>query len=112
MKNVLRFFSALIILSYGADCLAAPYVVTSKFESNSVTKCVFVLNGSSGVSVTPIVTVEDPTKSYCKYDVASSSNGNNTVSVTYTNMWGSSSSVPFSYVKTLPPTPSDIMLQE
>ena len=100
-----------VIVGYSVS-YASPYAVTGEFPTDAVTTCKFVLNGGTSVSVAPTAVSTDDTKSYCSFDVVSSVNGNNVVAVTYTNLWGSSAAVPFSYAKTLPPTPSGIKLRE
>lgn len=113
MKKLLGGLSLLLLLlGFSSVCLAGPYAVTGEFPTDAVSSCKFVLNGGSAVSVIPTAVATDATKSYCSFDVVSSVNGNNVVSVTYTNLWGSSAAVPFSYAKTLPPTPSGIKLKE
>ena len=109
MKKIIYALS--FVLFTAATAVAGPFAVTGEFPTDVVTKCKFVLNGGASVDVTPTVAA-DVTKSFCSFDVVSSVNGNNVVAVTYTNLWGSSTSVPFSYAKTLPPTPSGIKLKE
>lgn len=104
----MAFFGFLLA---GTVALAGPYAVTGEFPTAVVTKCKFTLNSGTAVDVLPTVQ-EDESKSICIFDVAGSTNGNNVVSVVYTNMWGSSTAVPFSYAKTLPPLPSGIHLRE
>lgn len=109
MKKI--FLSFMIVLCMASAAVAAPFAVTGEFPSDVVTKCKFTLNSGATVEVTPTVQIDD-TKSICVFDVSGSTNGNNVVSVVYTNMWGSSTAVPFSYAKTLPPLPSGIHLKE
>ncbi len=111
MKKLISGLSLLFLIGVTSVALASPFAVTGDFPTDAVTSCKFTLNGGSVVSIVPTVST-DATKSYCSFDVVSSVNGNNVVSVTYTNLWGSSAAVPFSYAKTLPPTPSGIKLRE
>ena len=112
MKKFISGLSLLFLVGFTSVAIAGPYAVTGEFPTDAVTSCKFVLNGGTAVSVVPTAVATDATKSYCSFDVVSSVNGNNVVAVTYTNLWGSSTSVPFSYAKTLPPTPSGIKLKE
>lgn len=111
MKKLLGSLSLLLLLGFSSTCLAGPFAVTGDFPTNAVSSCRFVLNSGTPVSVVP-TEATTANMSYCSFDVVSSVNGNNVVSVTYTNLWGSSAAVPFSYAKTLPPTPSGIRLRE
>ncbi len=111
MKKLLSCIAMLFVVCFASPVVAAPFAVTGEFPSDVVTTCKFTLNSGSAVDVAPIAQ-EDDTKSICVFDIASSVNGNNVVAVTYTNMWGSSTAVPFSYAKTLPPLPSGIHLKE
>lgn len=88
---------------------ATPYVVTTDFPTGVVSTCTFVLNSGAAVDVTPLVRA-DPLKSYCRYDVAASVEGDNIASVRYRNLWGQSPAVPFDYKKVSPPTPSGLSL--
>jgi hypothetical protein len=108
--KLVKFVSLVVgLIAVASVASAAPFAVTGKFTAAAVNKCVFVLNGGTAVEVNPVV---EGTQGQCRYDVASSVNGNNVLSVSYKNIWGSSSVVPFSYTKTLPPNPSDITLSE
>jgi len=98
------------ILTIPTMAFSAPYVITGKFNSNYVTSCVFKLNNGNDVSIQP--TSVGTNEAVCKLDVASSVNGANVVNVKYKNIWGVSSTVPFEYTKTLPPTPLDMTLGE
>ena len=100
------------LFAFVSTANAAPFAVTAKFTSSVVSKCVFVLNNGTAVEVNPTVVDAGGSTSVCKYDLAGSINGNNVLNVSYKNIWGSSSVVPFSYTKTLPPNPSDITLSE
>lgn len=110
MKVKVLFFSVFAVLTSAVVSMASPYVVTGNFPSAVVNTCTFTLNTGAAVDIVPIVV--DTTNSYCKYDVVASVNGANVVSVVYKNVWGSSTSVPFSYAKTLPPTPSGLQLAQ
>ena len=112
MKKLISCLVFFGLITAGSLAIAGPYAVTGEFPTDAVSSCKFVLNGGTAVSVIPTAVATDATKSYCSFDVISSVNGNNVVSVTYTNLWGSSAAVPFSYAKTLPPTPSGIKLRE
>lgn len=107
---------ALSLLTFSAFCLSAattfasPYAVTGKFPTASVNTCIFVFNESPAIETAPVSINSE--ESICKYDLVSAKNGNNVISIQYKNIWGVSSTVPFSFAKTLPPTPSDIMLSE
>jgi len=100
-----RILFALLFLSLSASfSSAAPFVTTAPFTPSQVDICVFTLNSGAAVELAPVSV--DATKSICKFDVAGAVNGNNVVSIQYKNIWGSSTVVPFSFTKTLPPTPS------
>lgn len=109
MKKIIY---SLFFILIATPVFAGPFAVTGEFPTDAVSSCKFTLNGGTSVSVVPTASATDATKSYCSFDVISSVNGNNVISVTYTNLWGSSAAVPFSYAKTLPPTPSGIKLKE
>lgn len=110
----MKKISAVILIMVGVftavGVQAAPFAVTSKFTAGVVTTCVFTLNSGAAVSNTPVAV--DANNNVCKYDVGTVAEGNNVVSVQYKNIWGTSSAVPFSFVKSLPPTPSGIHLEE
>lgn len=109
MKSVL--FAVMLLLFAVSVASAAPFVVTTPFISTQVTKCTFIMNSGSAVEVVPATF--DSTKSTCKLDVGpTAQNGNNVVSVQYKNIWGASTSVPFSFTKGLPPDPSGMTLSE
>lgn len=110
MKIRILLLSITMLLCNTVIVMASPYVVTGNFTSAAVSACTFTLNSGSSVDVVP--TSVDATNSYCKYDIAGSVNGANIVSVVYKNIWGISTSVPFSYAKTLPPTPSGLQLAQ
>jgi len=100
-----------IILGISTFAAAAPFVSTTPFTSTQVTKCVFIMNSGAAVELAPVAF--DAIKSTCKLDVGPTAiNGNNVVSVQYKNIWGASTTVPFSFTKELPPNPSGMTLSE
>lgn len=111
MKKLISCLALLFVVGTASLVAASPFAVTGEFPSNVVTTCQFKLNNGTSVNVTP-TPLTDEAISICVFDVAASVNGNNVVAVTYTNLWGSSTAVPFSYAKTLPPLPSGIHLKE
>lgn len=108
MKTKILLMSVFAVLVSATITMASPFVVTGNFPAAVVNTCTFTLNSGTAVDMVPVSV--DSTNSYCKYDVAASTNGSNVVAVVYKNIWGSSVSVPFSYAKTLPPTPSGLQL--
>jgi len=105
------FLLMLLIVCSASFVKAAPFVSTTPFTSTQVTKCVFIMNSGTAVELAPVSF--DATKSTCKLDVGQTAqNGNNVVSVQYKNIWGASTSVPFSFTKELPPNPSGMTLSE
>ncbi|MBV5346654.1 hypothetical protein JZU46_00255 [bacterium] len=110
MKIKIALLSTFALLTSVVISMANPYVITGNFPSAVVDTCTFTLNTGTAVDIAP--TSVNTTNSYCKYDVAASINGANVVSVVYKNVWGVSTSVPFSYAKTLPPTPSGLQLAQ
>ena len=111
MKKLISGLALLLVIGTASTVISAPFAVTGEFPTAVVTTCKFTLNSGASVDVAPTI-LADETKSICTFDIKNSVNGNNVVAVTYTNLWGSSTAVPFSYAKTLPPLPSGIHLKE
>jgi len=109
MKKLLTFLVLSFTVAISTNATASPYIVSDDFQSDVVDVCVVTIDGSS-TEVTPQST--GGTTSRCVADAEPLSDGSHTVTMSTKNVWGVSDPVPFNFTKTLPPTLTNLHLEE
>lgn len=106
MKKLLSVLG--LVLLFESTVFAAPFVLTASQPSDQVSS--YIVTVDSTDYPVPVEKLADGTVR-CKYDLTSTlPSGSHTVTVKSINMWGASSSVPFTFTKAVPPTPTGISL--
>ena len=109
MTKLLTFLVLSFSIALASTAIASPYVVSDDFQSDVVDTCVVTIDGSS-TEVSPQSTGTNTSR--CVADAEPLSNGAHTVSMATKNVWGVSDPVPFNFTKTLPPTLTNLHLEE
>ena len=89
----------------------AVYVVCDPILITGIqpTKYVLTMDGGAVLEVDPQKLADNSVRLH--YDVSSVSNGSHRLTVAAKNIWGSSSTVPFDFTKSIPATPSGLSLE-
>jgi len=96
------------LLSMASISYGAPFIITDAVDATTVTSCSATVDNVEKATTLPAAGVG---KVYCAVDMGTGvTAGTHTVVVKYHNVWGSTSSGPFTFAKTLPATPSNIRL--
>lgn len=100
MKNLL--FVLVLSVCLAGVAFASPFIVTDPVTN--VDNCIITVDG--------VATTLPPVDGTCKFDVGSVSTGEHLVSIVTENIWGQSTSVPFSFTKELPEAVTNIRLEK
>jgi hypothetical protein len=108
-KLLVTAISLFCILIFIGTSFGSPFVVTAPQDEALVTGYIVTLDATP-TNVTPQVLGDGTVR--CVYDLNGISEGNHSLSIKATNIWGESNDIPFSFTKALPPDPSSIQLEK